>query len=334
MEKVQLGNSGLSVSRIGLGCMSLQREVSFGLRDTADSAPHSASERETEALHIVSACIDELGVNFFDTADVYGDSELLLGKALALRPRSSYVLATKFGAVGGAAPGRVRGCLSASLERLGLAHVDLYYLHRVDPATPIEQTVAAMAELVREGKTRAIGLSEASAATLRRAHAVHPISAMQSEYSAWFRDVEADVLPACRELGVSLVAYSPLGRGFLAGSATDPSKLDPADFRVTGIERFSGANAEHNRPIALEMAELAKAKGCTQGQLALAWVLAHGKDIIPIPGTSRLARARENAEAAKVVLTAQDVAAIDEMISRIGVAGNRYIPPLLARVNL
>ena len=275
----------------------------------------------------------ELGVTFLDTADMYGPfvNEKLVGKAIAGR-RDEVQLATKFGIRRGedgsrlgvsGAPEYCRQSIDASLGRLGVEYVDLWYLHRVDPQTPIEETVGTMAEAVQAGKVRHIGLSEASAETLRRAHAVHPITALQSEYSLWTRDPEEGVLAACRELGIGFVAYSPLGRGFLTGAIRSPEDFGEGDFRSSS-PRFQGENFQRNLDLVTAVEELAKEKGCTPGQLALGWVLAQGEYIVPIPGTKRVKYVEENAAADDVELTEADLARIDEIVPMGAAAGDRY----------
>jgi aryl-alcohol dehydrogenase-like predicted oxidoreductase len=288
----------------------------------------------------------ELGVDFIDTAQLYGPltNELLVGRAIKGR-RQEYVVATKFSRrMDDAVPGdmstvgpqdgsaeHVRRSIEGSLERLGTDHVDLYYQHRVDPRVPIEETVGAMAELVEEGKVRHIGLSEAAPETIRRANAIHPITAVQTEYSLWTRDPEAEVLPTCRELGIGFVPYSPLGRGFLAGRFTSPEELDADDFRRTG-PRFTGDNLEANLTLAAKVREIAAEKGVTPAQLAIAWVLARGDDLVPIPGTKRRAYLEQNADAVDVELTAEDLARIDAELPQV--AGERYNEAGMAAVNL
>ena len=315
MDQRNLGP--LTVSEIGLGCMGM-------------SAFYGSSD-EDEAIATVHRAL-ELGCNFLDTAEMYGpfENEKLLGKALRGR-RDEVALATKFGIVPDpddpkkrtldGSPENVRRSIEGSLERLGTDHVDLYYLHRVDPDTPIEDTVGAMAELVQEGKVGNIGLSEASADTLRRASEVHEIAALQTEYSLWSRHVEQEILPTARELGVGFVAYSPLGRGFLSGRFKDPGELDSGDFRRDG-PRFSGEALEHNQRLVAKLEELAGEKGCTPGQLALAWVLAQGEDIVPIPGTKRRKYLEENVAAADLQLTAEDLQRIESELP--AAAGERY----------
>jgi aryl-alcohol dehydrogenase-like predicted oxidoreductase len=312
MEQRQLGNSGLAVSAIGLGCMGMT--WAYGPADT------------DESVATIHRAI-ELGVNFFDTAEVYGPhtNEELLGRALAGR-RGEVIIATKFGTPpGGRGPdgsrANVRRSIEGSLKRLNTDYVDLYYQHRMDPNTPIEDTVGALAELVQEGKVRQIGLSEAAPDTIRRAHAVHPIAAVQSEYSLFTRDLEDDVLPTLRELGIGLVAYSPLGRGFLSGRFSSPDELDADDWRRTQ-PRFQGENAERNLALAGQVRELAADKGITPAQLALAWVLAQGDDIVPIPGTKRRSYLEQNAAALDVRLSAEDLERVSEAIGEP--AGTRY----------
>jgi aryl-alcohol dehydrogenase-like predicted oxidoreductase len=320
----------LEVSAIGLGCMGMS--AFYGSTDEDESV-----ETIREGL--------ELGVNFVDTAQLYGPltNELLVGRAVAGR-RDEYVIATKFNrrmddAVAGdmstvgpqdGSADHVRSSIEGSLRRLGTDYVDLYYQHRVDPNVPIEETVGAMAELVAEGKVRHIGLSEAAADTIRRADAVHPITAVQSEYSLWSRDPEDEVLPTCRELGIGFVAYSPLGRGFLAGRFTSPDQLDSGDFRRTG-PRFTGENLRSNLRLAEKVREIAAAKGVTPAQLAIAWLLAQGDEIVPIPGTKRRSYLEQNAAAADVELTADDLARIDSELPEA--AGERYDESGMASVN-
>lgn len=320
MEKVKLGSQGAVVSRMGLGCMGMSEF--YGERNDEESA-----------ATILRAL--DLGINFLDTADMYGigDNEELIGRTI--RPRRDEVfLATKFGnvrrkddptywAVSGR-PEYVRSACDASLQRLGLDHIDLYYQHRVDKDTPIEETVGAMAELVKAGKVRYIGLSEASAATVRRAHAVHPITALQTEYSLWERHVEHEILPAVRELGIGFVPYSPLGRGFLTGTITDPAKLGSGDFRAERYPRFIGENFQKNQRIVDAVRAMATRLGVTPGQLALAWVLAKGKDIVPIPGTKRRKYLEENAAAVDIHLTPEQVAELEAAVPEEAVAGSRY----------
>jgi aryl-alcohol dehydrogenase-like predicted oxidoreductase len=288
---------------------------------------------EAESIATIHRAL-EIGVTLIDTADIYGasfgDNERLVGRALAGR-RDEAVLATKFAnAVDSdgsrridGRPEYVREAIDASLARLGVDHVDLYYQHRVDASTPIEETVGAMAELVTAGKVRHLGLSEASAATIRRAHAVHPIAALQSEYSLWTRDLEGDILDTCRELGIGLVSYSPLGRGFLAGRFVSADELEEGDFRRTN-PRFTGENLDQNRRLAERVRELAAARGVTAAQYSLAWVLSRGADVVPIPGTKRRSYLEENAGASEVELTHEELALLEEEFPRGVAAGDRY----------
>jgi len=305
---------GLKVSDQGLGCMGM-------------SAWYGATD-ERESIATIHRAL-ELGIVFLDTADVYGTgaNEELVGRAIAGR-RDEVVLATKFGnrwyedgrrTIDGS-PDYVRSAIDASLQRLDVEHVDLYYQHRVDANTPIEETVGAMAELVAAGKVKHIGLSEAGAETIRRAHAVHPITALQSEYSLWTRDPEGEILDTCRELGIGLVAYSPLGRGFLAGRFTSPDELDDGDFRKNH-PRFQGENLEHNRKLVETVQELASEKNVTPAQVALAWVLSRGDDVVPIPGTKRRTYLEQNAAASQVELTEEDLQRLDALGNA---AGDRY----------
>jgi aryl-alcohol dehydrogenase-like predicted oxidoreductase len=324
----KLGPQGPEVSAIGLGCMGMS--AFYGRGD---------DEESTRTIHRAL----ELGCNFLDTSDMYGPhtNEELVGRAIAGR-RDEVFLATKFGirlepGDGGppkrsidGSPAYVREACEGSLRRLNVEHIDLYYQHRVDPRTPIEETVGAMAELVAEGKVRHLGLSEASAETIRRAHAVHPITAVQSEYSLWTRDVEAEVLPALEELGIALVAYSPLGRGFLSGRFTSPEQLDEGDFRRYG-PRFTGQNLEDNLKLAERVKELAAEKGVTPGQLALAWVLHRSEQIVPIPGTKRVSYLEENLAAADVELSAEEVERIALEVP--AASGERYDPQGMQTVN-
>jgi len=323
-----LGGSGIRVSALGLGCMGMT--WAYGPSD------------EEESLRVLRRYI-ELGGNFFDTAEVYGPytNEELLGRFLRGVPRESVVVATKFGfkLVNGvrtgidSSPENVRRACDGSLSRLGIDQIDLYYQHRVDPDVPIEDTVGALKELVAAGKIRSIGLSEAHADTIRRANAVHPISALQSEYSLWTRDVETNgVLATCRELGIAFVPYSPLGRGFLTGAIQKPSDLDPSDWRLTN-PRFAQEVFANNLKLVETVKELAAKKNCTPAQFALAWVLAQGNDMVPIPGTKRLKYLEDNMGALAVQLTEADLKETDETFSRLKVAGDRYTPEMMTMVN-
>ena len=318
MQKRQLGSQGLEVSAIGLGCMGMSDF--YGGRD------------EAEAVATLHRAL-ELGVTMLDTADMYGvgSNEELVGRAIKGR-RDGVVIATKFGNVRApdgkplgvnGKPDYVRSACEASLRRLGVEVIDLYYQHRVDPATPIEDTVGAMAELVRQGKVRHLGLSEAAPATIRRAHAVHPIAALQTEYSLWSRDPEDQILPTVRELGIGFVAYSPLGRGFLTGQIRSPDDLDADDWRRQA-PRFQGENFQRNLDLVARIEAIAPRKGCTPGQLALAWVMARGEDIVPIPGTKRRRYLEENLAAAEISLTMGDLAEIDAAMPTGAAAGHRY----------
>jgi aryl-alcohol dehydrogenase-like predicted oxidoreductase len=317
MQKRTLGQ-GLEVSAMGLGCMGMSEF--YGRAD------------EDEAIRTIHRAL-ELGIDFLDTADMYGPftNELLVGRAVADR-RDTVVLATKFGNVRGENGERLgidgsaeyvhRAC-DASLRRLGTDHIDLYYQHRVDPTVPIEETVGAMAELVRQGKVRHLGLSEASPETIRRAHAVHPISALQTEYSLWTRDPEEQILPTVRELGIGFVPYSPLGRGFLTGRFRSPDDFGADDFR-SNHPRFQGDNFRRNLDLVERVRAIAEEKGCTPGQLALAWVLSRGDDIVPIPGTKHVRYLEENVAALDVALDDSDLARLDEAAPVGATAGDRY----------
>ena len=326
MEQRTLGGQGLVVSALGLGCMGMSQ--SYGPGD------------DQESVATIHRALD-LGMTFLDTADIYGPftNERLVGKAIAGR-RDEVVLATKFGnqrladgsRVVNGDPDYVRQACDASLERLGVDHIDLYYQHRVDRSVPAEETWGAMAALVQAGKVRYLGISEAASATVRRAHAVHPISAGQYEWSLFTRDLEDELLPTLRELGIGLVAYSPLGRGFLSGRITSPDDFGEGDFR-RDHPRFSGENFARNLELVGRVRELAASKGATPSQLAIAWVLAQGDDVVPIPGTKRRSYLEEDLGALEVELTPEDLAAIEEVTPRGSVAGARYNPEMMANVN-
>jgi len=318
MQTRRLGSGGLEVSALGLGCMGMSEF--YGPADDAQS------------IAVIHRAL-ELGVNFLDTADMYGPfvNEELVGRAIAGR-RDQVVLATKFGNSRGPHGERlgirgdadyVRQCAEDSLRRLGVDHIDLYYQHRVDDTVPIEETWGALAELVSAGKVRHLGISEASAATIRRANAIHPIAALQSEWSLWSRDIEDEIVPTARELGIGIVPYSPLGRGFLTGEITTVEDLAPDDFRRHS-PRFAGENFERNLELVERVRALAAEKGCTPGQLALAWLLHQGDDVAPIPGTRRIARLEENVGAVEVVLSAEDLRRIEEAAPVGAAAGERY----------
>ncbi len=327
MKHRNLGSEGLVVSELGLGCMGMSEF--YGTTD------------EDESIATIHRAI-EVGVTFLDTADIYGPftNEKLVGKAVADR-REQVVIATKFGNVRGedgsfqgvsGQPDYVRECCDASLQRLGIDHIDLYYQHRVDPDTPIEETIGAMAELVEAGKVRYLGMSEAGVETIRKAHAVHPISALQSEYSLFTRDLEDEVLPAIRELGIGFVPYSPLGRGFLTGRFKTIEDMPENDMRSARFPRFAEENFMKNVALADKVREVADDKGVTPGQLALAWLLAQGEDIVPIPGTKRRKYLEENAGAADVTLTGEDLRRIEEAIPKGAAAGERYTEKMMLAV--
>jgi aryl-alcohol dehydrogenase-like predicted oxidoreductase len=318
MQTRELGRSRLKVGAIGLGCMGMSQ--SYGPLD------------DDESVRTIHRALD-LGVTLIDTADAYGKghNERLVGRAISQR-RPTVVLATKFGLVPtvsgpatavDARPERVRACCEASLERLGVDVIDLYYLHRIDPNVPIEETVGAMAQLVREGKVRFLGLSEAGPENIRRAHATHPIAAIQSEYSLWTRDPELRVISVCRELGIGFVPFSPLGRGFFAGAVRDAAGIAAGDVR-RGLPRFQGENLEHNLTVLQQFEAIARTKACTPAQLALAWVLAKGTDIVPIPGTKRQRYLEDNAAAAVLSIDAAEVSALDALFPIGSAAGMRY----------
>jgi aryl-alcohol dehydrogenase-like predicted oxidoreductase len=327
MQQRSLGSQGLQVSAIGLGCMGMSQ--SYGPAD------------ERQSLATIHRALD-LGVTFLDTADMYGPftNERLVGRALAAR-RKEVVLATKFGnqrrpdgswvGINGR-PDYVHQACDASLQRLGVDHIDLYYQHRVDRSVPVEETWGAMAELVQAGKVRFLGISEAAPATLRRANAVHPVTALQSEYSLFTRDPEGELLECVRQLGVGFVAYSPLGRGFLTGTVTSADGFTENDFRRTA-PRFQAENFDRNLEVVERVRRLAEDKGVTAGQLAIAWVLAQGDDVVPIPGTKRVAYLEENVAALRLRLDREDLEAIDRVAPRGVAAGERYLPWQLANVN-
>jgi aryl-alcohol dehydrogenase-like predicted oxidoreductase len=327
MEQRPLGSSSFTVSRMGLGCMGMSEFYGSG--------------DEKESIRTIHRALD-LGMNFLDTADIYGlgRNEELVGKAIRDR-RDKAVLATKFGNVRGAdgswlgvngKPDYVRSCCEVSLRRLGVEIIDLYYQHRVDPNTPIEETVGAMADLVRQGKVRYLGLSEAAPATIRRACAVHPIAALQTEYSLWTRDAEGEVLPTCRELGVGFVAYSPLGRGIFGGKIKSLNDVEEGDYR-RNTPRFMGENLAHNLSLVERLEKIAAEKMCRPAQLALAWLLARGSDIFPIPGTKRVERLEENAGALKVMLTSDDLARLDAAFPPGAAKGTRYHEQAMKALN-
>jgi aryl-alcohol dehydrogenase-like predicted oxidoreductase len=329
MKKVKLGSQGAIISRMGLGCMGMSEF--YGERNDAESA-----------ATILRAL--DLGINFLDTADAYGigDNEELIGRTIRGR-RDEFFLATKFANIRkkedptywslSGKPEYVRSACDASLKRLEVDHIDLYYQHRVDPQTPIEETVGAMAELVKAGKVKYLGLSEASPATIRRAHKVHPITALQTEYSLWERHVEAEILPAVRELGIGFVPYSPLGRGFLTGTITKPGDLGGSDARVQRMPRFMGDAFDKNLALVERVRAIAQRKGVTAAQLALAWVLAKGEDLVPIPGTKRKKYLEEDAAAADIKLTPQEVAELEAAIPLNDIVGERYNPAAMRAID-
>ena len=328
MKTRKLGRSGPEVSAIGLGCMGM-------------AAFYGQASDEAQATAVIHRALD-LGVTFLDTAEMYGPhtNEIQIGRALADRRDKAFV-ATKFGigynadrtalAVDGS-PANVRRAIEGSLQRLGMDHVDLYYLHRVDANTPIEETVGAMGELVKEGKVRFLGLSEASPATLRRGHAEHPITALQTEYSLWSREPEDELFATCDELGIGFVPYSPLGRGFLSGDIKSVEDLAPDDFRRTN-PRFMGENFQKNIDLVHAVAAIAADKGVTAAQLALAWVLAQGETLVPIPGTRRIRTLEENAAAVDLVLTDDDLARIEAVFPKGAASGHRYAEAARAALN-
>jgi aryl-alcohol dehydrogenase-like predicted oxidoreductase len=332
MEKRKLGKGGPVVSSVGLGCMSI------GIADIYTSS----AQGEREAIELIHRALD-LGINFLDTANIYGDSEIKVGKAIRGR-RDAVVVATKFGFSTGVSseerradsvdgsPDNVHRACDHSLQRLGIPQIDLYYLHRVDPKVAIEETIGAMSDLVREGKVRYLGLSEAAPDTVRRAHRVHPIAAVQTEYSLFSREPEDGLLQTLRELGIALVAYSPLGRGFLSGRFRSIDDLSPADWR-RGNPRFQGEQFRTNLAIADRLREIAGEKNCTPAQLALAWLIRRHDDVIPIPGTSSRARLEENVRSAEIQLTENDLDRIEHVVPKGAAVGERYAPEMMKVVN-
>ncbi len=324
MKKRHLGKGGLEVSAMGLGCFSMVGEIAYGRAD------------DRESMATIRRALD-LGLNLFDTSDSsgYGSNEELLGRALKGR-RQEAIVATKFGAyrrdgqsVINGRPEFIKECCDASLKRLGMDYIDLYYQHRVDPHTPIEETVGGLADLIKAGKVRHIGLSEASAQTLRRANSVYPLTALQTEYSLWSRDVEKEILPTCRDLGIGFVAYAPLGRGFLVGGIKNEASLGPKDRRHL-YPRFQGENLRENLKVAEKLAEIARSKGCTPAQLALAWLLS--RDVVPIPGTKSLVHLEENVKALEVKVTEADAEKLEGIASLV--VGARYSETMLKNTNL
>ena len=327
-EKRKLGAQGLTVSSMGLGCMGMSEF--YGVGD------------DNESIHVIHRAYD-LGINFLDTADMYGvgRNETLVGKAIQGR-RDKYIIATKFGNVRGpngeflgvnGRPEYVRDCCHASLRRLGIETIDLYYQHRVDPDVPIEDTVGEMARLVQQGKVRYLGLSEAGVRTIQRAHKVHPISALQTEFSLWYREPEKEILPALREHGIGFVPYSPLGRGLLTGTINNTASLGEGDYRASQ-PRFQGENFNQNMKLVAGLQKIALEKEVTAAQLALAWVLAKGNDIVPIPGTKRITYLEQNAQAAQIQLSPADIARIEEAMPTESTAGTRYPEMQMSRVGL
>ncbi len=326
----KLGNQGLEVSSIGLGCMGMSEF--YGSHD------------DNQSFKVLSQAI-ESGVTFWDTSDIYGPktNEELLGRYFNQNPqiRNQIVLASKFGVVRNSqgeflgvdgSPEYVKRACEASLKRLGVDHIDLYYQHRIDPDVPVEETVGAMAELVKEGKIKYIGLSEAGVSTLKRASSEHPVSVLQSEYSLWSRQLESDILPTCKELGIGLVPYSPLGRGFLTGAIKSRSDLEAGDWRLSN-PRFSEQNFHHNLILVEQIDQLAKAKLCTSAQLALAWILHKSNDYVPIPGTRNVERLIENAHAVSIELSPKELKQIDQVVSSDLILGDRYPEAMMSTLD-